>query len=186
MTYPIIYLPGFNSGPQSEKSAVLLSAFPGLIAASYDTWDTNQGYQQIDSLIQTWLELNPILVGSSLGGFWAYQFASKYNLRCVLVNPCMNPETTLQRYVGPVENFYTYEKGVFTEANLQQFSQYRFAGEPVCAVLHEQGDELIPYQESIENFSGKARLILPEGGNHRFEQVQLIIDEINLMCGDHD
>jgi len=98
----------------------------------------------------------------------------------------MQPETTLQQYVGPVENFYTHEKGMFSQANLLQFSQYRYAGEPVCTVLHEQGDELIPYQESIENFSGKARLILPEGGNHRFEQVQLIIDEINLMCGDHD
>lgn len=179
----IIYLPGFNSGPQSEKSVILAQAFPGLRLADYDTWNTAHGYEQLESLIQPLLVDKPILIGSSLGGFWAYQFACKYQLPCLLINPCMHPENTLSQYIGKVENFYTHKTGIFTEQDVARFADYRFVGSPAaCTVLHEKGDELIPYQESMANFSGRARLILPEGGNHRFAQVQLILDEIKLMC----
>jgi len=48
------------------------------------------------------------------------------------------------------------------EQDLLNYDKYRFEGETECVVLHEKGDELIPYQESIVNVEGKARLILTE------------------------
>jgi predicted esterase YcpF (UPF0227 family) len=48
-------------------------------------------------------------------------------------------------------------------------------------VLHEKGDELIPCQESIINFEGKAKLILIEGGSHRFEYLEIALQEINTF-----
>lgn len=187
MTKPIIYLPGFNSGPQSEKSVQLKQAFPGLVAATYDTWNPDNGFKEIDALISPLLQTKPLLVGSSLGGFWAYQFAKKYALKCVLLNPCMTPEVSLQSSIGKVENFYTGETGILTLEDLLKYPGYRFPGSApfneltYCTVLHEKGDEVIPYQESVENFEGKAKLVLLEGGNHRFAQLDAAIREIRAL-----
>ncbi len=176
-----IYLPGFNSGPQSEKSAQLKLHFPGLEVITYDSWDPDHGYRQIDAIIRARLNHSPLLIGSSLGGFWACQFAKKYALDCVLLNPCMSPETTLRPYIGEVENMYSKEKGMLTLDHLLKYAKYRLSGYARCTVLHEKGDELIPYQESVENFSGKAKLVLLEGGSHRFEQLSHAIGEIRLL-----
>ena len=184
----LIYLPGFNSGPQSEKSIQLKQEFPQLIVPAYDTWVPSNGFRQLDTLIAPLLSHGPVLIGSSLGGFWAYQFASKYGLRCVLLNPCMTPEVSLKYAVGKVENFYTHETGCLTLENLLEYPNYRFTPHPAfnplthCTVLHEKGDETIPYQESVANFTGKARLVLLEGGHHRFAQLDVAIKEIKAMC----
>ena len=176
---PLIYIHGFRSSPLSEKSRAFKEAFPEITHATYDTLHADVGFRQLDKIIQEALASKPILVGSSLGGFWAYQFANKYALTCVLLNPCMTPEVTLQPDIGVVENMYTGEKGTMTESDLQQYANYRLQGEPTaCVVLHEKGDELIPYQESITNFEGKARLVLIEGGSHSFEHLDVAIEEI--------
>ncbi|WP_137718780.1 YqiA/YcfP family alpha/beta fold hydrolase [Methylobacillus flagellatus] len=184
--HALIYLPGFNSGPQSEKSQQLQQAFPGLQVASYDSWHPQQAYLQLDALIQA--AEDPVLIGSSLGGFWAYQFASRLGLRCVLLNPCMHPERSLRYAVGKVTHYYSGETGVMTDADLDQYPSYRVAPHPRfdpmqhCTVLHEQGDETIPCQESVDNFSGRARLMLIEGGHHRFARLDIAISEIRASC----
>jgi len=178
MAGPIIYLPGFNSGPQSEKSAQLRQRFPGLVVAVYDSWNPDNGFRQIDALIHPLLKDKPLLIGSSLGGFWAYQFARKYGLKCVLLNPCMSPEISLRTSVGKVENMYTGEKGVMSLQDLLKYPKYRFSGVAQCTVLHEKGDEVIPYQESVEHFEGNAQLVLLEGGNHRFANIEFAAKKI--------
>lgn len=188
MERSLIYLPGFNSGPQSEKSRRLKRRFPHLTVASYDTWDPDRGQQELDALItaaQTAGAGKLTLIGSSLGGYWAYHFAVRYGLRCVLLNPCMTPEATLAPYVGEVEHMYSGRKGMLKLEHLQRYAAHRIEGRPICTVLHEKGDELIPYQESIENFSGRARLVLIEGGSHRFDHLELAITEIEALIGLH-
>lgn len=184
---PLVYLPGFNSGPQSEKSQQLRAAFPTAVVASYDTWHPQHGYRQLCELIQPLLADKPLLVGSSLGGFWAYHLAQAWQLNSVLINPCMTPEVSLRPSIGAVQNFYSGETGVMTADDLLHYADYRHSGQTLTTVLHEQGDELIPYQESVANFAGLAhvRLILPAGGNHRFTHMGLLLDEIrNLLAAD--
>ena len=182
----LIYIPGFNSGPQSEKSSLLKQAFPTLTVASYDSWNPEQGYQQLNSLISKYGRQQLLLIGSSLGGFWAYQLAKQYSLDCLLINPCMSPEISLRSSIGVVENFYTHEIGVLTSEDLQKYPSYRFANpewdeSTRCIVLHEKGDEVIPYQESVTNFGKTARLKLLEGGNHRFAHTDVLINEIRTL-----
>jgi uncharacterized protein len=177
----LIYLPGFNSGPQSEKSASLMRHFAALEVASYDSWDPDQGHRDLDALMRPLASVAPVLVGSSLGGFWAWHFAAKYRLRCVLLNPCMTPEVTLAPYLGEVQNMYSGAKGLLTRAHLLRYGVYRGGSPLACTVLHEKGDELIPYQESVANFSAPVRLVLVEGGSHRFENLEVAIAEIEAM-----
>jgi predicted esterase YcpF (UPF0227 family) len=177
----LIYIHGFRSSPLSEKSRALQAVFPDITLASYDTMHPDTGYQQLDDIVRAQLFCRPVLVGSSLGGFWSYQFAKKYALKCVLLNPCMHPEVTLKPCIGPVENMYTGERGVLEERDLLQYDRYRLKGEAECVVLHEKGDELIPYRESVANFEGKAKLILIEGGSHSFEHLEMAIGEIRSL-----
>lgn len=175
-------MPGFNSSPLSEKSKLLTAQFPGIVIPDYNSWDPEISYAQLTHCIEPLLSEKLLLTGSSLGGFWAYHLASQYKLPCLLINPCMSPEISLQRYVGPVENFYTHETGLLTKHHLAQYQRFRFPGKPrYITVLHEQGDELIPYQESVKNFVGKAKLLLPGAGNHRFARTDLLLENIRLM-----
>ena len=175
----IVYMPGFNSSPASEKSSLLREHFPHIVIPEYNTWDPDLSYAQLEQIIQPLLDQGVLLTGSSLGGFWAYQLARHYGQPCLLINPCMHPETSLQRYIGKVENFYTKAQCWLTQEHLAKYAAYRFAGKPSrVTVLHEQGDELIPFMESVTNFSSKARLILPGGGHHRFARTDLIVSSI--------
>lgn len=175
-------MPGFNSSPISEKSKLLAAHFPDIAIADYNTWDPDISYAQLIQHIKPLLSGKLLLTGSSLGGFWAYHLASQYQLPCLLINPCMSPEISLQQYVGIVENFYTHETGFLTTQHLARYQQFRSRNRPShITVLHEQGDELIPYQESVRNFVGKARLLLPGAGNHRFSRTDLLIESIRLM-----
>ena len=185
-TKAVIYIPGFNSGPQSEKSSLLKQAFPGLTVASYDSWNPDLGYQQLDNQLRSFGKQDLLMIGSSLGGFWAYQLAKQYALDCLLINPCMSPEISLRSSIGVVENFYTHETGVLTPEDLRKYPSYRFANpewdeSTRCTVLHEKGDEVIPYQESVTNFAKTARLKLLEGGNHRFAHTDVLINEIRAL-----
>ena len=182
----LIYIHGFLSSPLTGKGQILQRTFPGITLATYDTLHPDIGFAQLDAIVRAALPLRPILIGSSLGGFWAYHFASRYALKCVLLNPCMHPAATLGPYVGLVENLYTDEQGRMNRSDLLQYDKYRPVGEVECVVLHEKGDELIPYQESVANFTDKARLILIEGGSHRFENLELAIGEIRSLVGNQE
>lgn len=177
----LIYIHGFRSSPLTEKGQMFQRTFPSIVLASYDTLHPAQGFRDLDAIVREAMSRRPILIGSSLGGFWAHHFASKYALACVLLNPCMHPEATLRPYLGPVENLYTDERGYLEESDLLQYARYRCASPTNCVVLHEQGDELIPYQQSIANFEGRTRLILIEGGSHRFEHLDMAIGEIRAL-----
>lgn len=178
----LVYIHGFRSSPLSEKSRAFQQIFPDITLATYDTLHPDIGFRELDAIVQKALAHRPILIGSSLGGFWSYQLAKKYALTCVLLNPCMTPEKTLRPDIGLVTNMYTGEQGVMEEADLQKYANYRLQGEPPeCVVLHEKGDELIPYQESVANFEGKAKLILIEGGSHSFEHLDIAVGEIKRL-----
>lgn len=180
----LIYIHGFRSSPLSEKSRAFQQIFPLITLATYDTLHPDIAFRQLEEIVSAELPRRPILIGSSLGGFWAYQFAKKYSLECVLLNPCMQPEITLRPDIGLVENMYTGEKGMMDESDLLNYDKYRQDGEAQCVVLHEKGDELISYQESVANFEGKTKLVLIEGGSHNFEHLQAAVDEIRLLVED--
>lgn len=178
---PLIYIHGFRSSPLSEKSRALRGIFPGILLASYDTLHPDNGFAQLDAILRATLPRRPVLVGSSLGGFWSYQFAKKYGVPCVLLNPCMQPEVTLRPHIGEVKNMYTGDRGVMEGSDLARYDTYRFPGEAQCTVLHEKGDELIPFQESVAHFTGKAKLVLIEGGSHSFEHLDRAVEEIRTL-----
>lgn len=48
----------------------------------------------------------PVLVGSSLGGYYSLYIGNKYDLKTVLINPSIQPYLTAKKYVGINKSFY--------------------------------------------------------------------------------
>ena len=50
-----------------------------------------------------------LVIGSSLGGFYAYYAASRFDVPAVLINPSITPWVTLKDHIGIHKRYYTGE-----------------------------------------------------------------------------
>ena len=90
----VIYLHGFNSSPDSYKAGLLKKALakekieylvPGLPPIPVEAVNI------IEILIDRYGSRQIVLIGSSLGGYYAFYFTEKFNLHAVLINPVIRP-----------------------------------------------------------------------------------------------
>jgi hypothetical protein len=119
----IIYLHGFNSSGATGASAFLRSLFQtSLYAPDYDYIDPHKAEIMLDKIVLASLSQGTVLmVGKSLGGFWANYFAEKHQIKCVLINPSLQPHISLLKYLGNNRNFNN-EK--ITHLDAEQVSAY--------------------------------------------------------------
>lgn len=169
----IVYLHGLSSSPLSSK-AVLFAEY-----CAQQNIDCvvpqlhhrpQQAAVQIDSLLQDGDE--HLLVGSSMGGFYATWFCEKYpKVRAVLINPAVRLADKITDYVGQEQhNAETGESYLFTAAHLDEFRA--LTTESVAAphqylLMVQTGDEMLDYREAVEFYAG-AQQIVEEGGDHYF------------------
>lgn len=175
----IIYLHGFNSNGNGRTANALKEFYKeGVITPSYDFVNADKTYEEIDSLIQKFKGEQIILVGTSLGGFWANYFAERYSLPCVLANPALNPSNSLKKYIGFNKNFITNESYFFLEENANSFAKYENTNNNAEKyVLLSVKDEIIPYEPSTKVFKEKHLVIDNEEG-HQIKDVSKIVSLI--------
>lgn len=176
----IIYLHGFNSDGNSSTIKEIRKEIPGLVSISYDYINADTACEQIGSLIEDTLKIDPelILAGTSLGGFWANYFAQKYQLNCLLVNPAISPSVSLRKAVefSPLLNYNTGESREFTHENAEEYKKYEVPVEHGInrTIVLGKNDEVIDYRKSEEKYRNKGRIILTEEG-HRIEDYSRIL-----------
>lgn len=174
MTF-IVYLHGFNSAFDPESNKVnALQTIGTVMGITYDSTDS---YQNICRYLTAQLSIfdrdDTIIVGTSLGGFWAAEMGFKLNLPSVIINPCYDPTNMLKKYVGPQINFKTGEKKELTLDSVLSYmhcktydSDYRY----LPLVLLDLGDEVIDSKATRDLFEGFP-MVVYAGGNHRFEHI---------------
>jgi uncharacterized protein len=168
----LIYIHGFNSSPASFKAKVLHDRLAALGRA--------------DELVAPALPHSPaaaaallaelacglpqaVLVGSSLGGYYATWLVEKFGLRAVLVNPAVRPYDLLAAYVGTQKNLHTGEDYEFTAqhiAELRAFEVDAITPERYLLMV-ETGDEVLDYRQALEKYRGAQQLVI-QGGDHGF------------------
>ena len=119
-----------------------------------------------------------VLAGTSLGGFWAHLLGYQFGCRALLMNPAIKPSETLCSFVGtaPFEGYtaegFTYDDAadykVF-EGELD-FTEY---ANTERVVLVEKGDELLNTQVTYDAYHTNSKVIMIEGGDHRFQSLDL-------------
>ncbi len=124
--------------------------------------------------------LQPTVVGSSLGGYYATWLAERHGLRAVLVNPAVVAPLALESFVGMQDNLYTGERFEFTPQHLDELRTLEVAAitrPERYWLLAETGDEVLDYRHAALKYSG-ARQTLLDGGNHGFSRWNDYLDAV--------
>lgn len=183
----IVYLHGFNSAynPNSDKIAAL-SKIDDVHPLSYNSFDTHKNILD-DILNKTRHLINPIFVGTSLGGFYAGVCAAAFGVPCVLINPVVSG--SFFQTVGsaikdlPMKNYVTGQQSKLTQPVLDSYSDLalndlHYEYKPL--LLLDADDEYIDSQQSLnvlKDFVSKSSVYYP-GGSHRFDHIDLALPSI--------
>ena len=182
----IIYLHGFNStGPDSGKFNDLKKGLPDIdvYAPTYPSNDPDKAIQIVSKFIEDhqadYDEL--MLVGTSMGGYFAQYLGRKYNAKVVLINPALNPTETLKRYIGENTNFYTGEDYTLTKSRIDAFAKYNideYLHMFGTLVLLDTEDEIVDYKDALDRYAGNSKVVVYAGGNHRFAHITDALPQI--------
>lgn len=179
----IIYLHGFRSNPMSKKGQQLSQ-----YCASHDQFqvhlpDLNRSpdevLQKISGLIESLPHDQVVLVGSSLGGFYATYFVAKYGCPAVLINPAMQPWQLFQDLFGieqiPLKVTESWTLDTDQLQQLQSIANTRLNHADKILVLLQQGDEVLDYRQAQRYYRAAqpSSLILTDmGGNHAMDDFE--------------
>ncbi len=189
----IVYLHGFNSGGTSGKASWLREHLPDLtvLSPTYPTHDPDLAPAFLrDYFARVRREHSRdkklLLVGSSLGGFWARHLAAELNAGMVLINPGIHPDVDLLDVVGPNVNEATGERYGLSEEQVRAFARVQH---PRCdpaiptLLLLDEGDELLDYRVAQAYYRGCGKIIVYPGGTHRFDHMADALPEILSLYG---
>ncbi len=180
----LIYLHGFRSSPASVKSQHLRTrmAERGLQDRLWSESlpvEPRLAIEKIESAIRVAAK-PPLLVGSSLGGYYATYLAQTHGLDAVLINPAADAASLLKPWVGPHENLYTGEPFNLTDAHIEQLEGLwipSLSHPERFWLLVETGDEILDYRQAVRRYQGARQTVIP-GGDHGLQSFGDYVDEI--------
>lgn len=170
----ILYIHGLNSDPASTKARLLSAAMQRLGKAERLRVPAlhhhpRHAIEQLDAAIA---ELGqPLLVGSSLGGYYATHLAARHGLKALLINPVVNPHRLFDGFLGTQQNHYT---GATWELTLDHVAALQALEVPAPSdpervqVWLQTGDETLDYRQA-ERFYRQCALRIQAGGDHGFQ-----------------
>ncbi|NBR27328.1 MAG: esterase [Betaproteobacteria bacterium] len=186
MPAALIYIHGFNSSPASFKARVLQGALAQRAPAmQFIAPALPHSPQAAAGVLDDLVAAHPdaLLVGSSLGGYYATWLAERHNLRAVLVNPAVRPYELLEGHVGQQKNLYTGEEYEFTHAHVGELRALECAAVTPqrYLLMVETGDEVLDYRQAVERYRGARQLVI-EGGDHGFGDFEKYLDVVFEFC----
>lgn len=189
----IIYLHGFASVGNSPKVKMLNEAFgKDNVLAPDLPFDPAKVGMLVRGYIHTCIQqANPgekiILVGTSLGGFYANYFGQLYDCPVVLINPSVRPNEALRKRIGINKNFATGEEFMVSIAHMEALDSMRdlaastYNGALVNLFVAKD-DDVVPYEAALEALPYRAFTMITETGGHRFtEHMPSVIGRIKEL-----
>ncbi|QXH47195.1 esterase [Pseudomonas xanthosomatis] len=174
MSGSILYIHGFNSSPLSTKARQLEAVMGQLGLADRLRVPAlhhhpRQAMQQLEAAIA---ELGaPLLVGSSLGGYYATHLAERHGLKALLVNPAVAPHRLFDGYLGTQRNLYTDEAWELTHDHVDALAELEVPP-PVDAARYQvwlqTADETLDYRQA-QHYYRACALRIQAGGDHSYQ-----------------
>ena len=182
----ILYIHGFKSCGQGNKAKALQRYFGDVIAPDLP-FSPAEAIKELERIVKT--EPIDLLVGSSLGGYYATYLAQKYDTKAVLINPSTRPYHTLKPYIGPQRRFCDDLEFEWKEEYIKELLQYDTTNlkKRLFLVLLQTGDEVLDYREALKKYKNQ-RCVVEYGGNHRFENIEdylCMIENFKESDGSH-
>jgi predicted esterase YcpF (UPF0227 family) len=184
----ILYIHGLNSSPASTKASQLLKVAEHCGIASQLRVPAlhhhpRQALQQLQAAIG---ELGrPLLVGSSLGGYYATYLAEQHGLSALLINPAVRPHQLFGGEEVEQTNHYTNETWLLTHDHVAALAELETPEPRDAARYHvwlQTLDETLDYRQA-ETFYAGCSLDIQQGGDHSYQGFAQRIPEILELAG---
>jgi len=180
----ILNIHGFQSWGANAKAAFLRETFPDVRVVSPTLpLPPNEALSVLEAAVRDAGEPLEMVVGSSLGGFYAYVLCCRRKVPAVLINPAVVPFIHLAEMIGPVENFYTKETAEWTREHCLALKDlfcataYRAESSLVHAFVATDDETLEP-RLARDFFRFHGTLVEVSWGTHRFEGLDRIRNDI--------
>lgn len=176
----IVFLHGYgSSGSSSSTGKIVKSIFPDstVMCFTYDYSNPNNSaadiIRQLNEIDTNEIEL---IIGVSLGGFWARWLANRLSVPLVMINPSLQPQQSL------------LTRPEVDSSSLKDFDKYSVSGDAVdlpITVLLGTDDQVVSPELAIQTYCDRARVILVDGGQHQLTPEQIttpLIQAYNTVC----
>lgn len=198
-TMTIIYLHGLDSDPNANK-AVITADHAKKFGIDTLRPDLNCPPDEVVTKILALIQDNPdaVLVGSSLGGYFATLLSDMTGTPAVLLNPSIRPDLSFTRFL--TDNFdgqtLTDDTVIYTTTggwqicygDLAWFEKHRLTAKNPhkIKVLLKMGDELLDAHATKAFFeSCEVDVVAQDGGDHRMsdydEQVECVVGWVQAL-----
>ena len=182
----VIYLHGFRSTPFSKKGQVMREAWSETM--HYRAPDLNFSPKNVQPILMDVVkDLDPkdlVLVGSSLGGFYANWLAEKIGCRAILLNPATEPWSVINDYLGVQPITGTDRTITVTPA---------YADEAKAMVSHPSdssrylvvlctGDEVLDWSKAHAKYADCHQIVI-EGNTHEIVDFESYIPQLEEFIG---
>jgi predicted esterase YcpF (UPF0227 family) len=166
----ILYIHGLNSSPDSQKARQMSALMQRIGLAEHLRVPALHHHprQAIAQLEAALAELDaPLLVGSSLGGYYATHLAERHGLQALLINP----HRLFDGYLGVQTNHYTGELWQLTQDHVTALAELEVPAPADPArfqVWLQTGDETLDYRQAAA-FYQACSVHVENGGDHGFQ-----------------
>ena len=184
----VVYLHGFRSSPNSSKAVKTKEAIKALSTMSNPIhWYCPQllasPKQSMDMVIE-YIQANPvdrlIVIGSSLGGFYANYLAERYQCKAVTLNPAVRAPRELAPHVGVMTAYDSDEPFDFRPEYIDELCALqveRLTRPENYFLIAAKGDELLDWKEMVDFYSGAQQLVL-EGSDHGISEYSEYLPQV--------
>lgn len=180
----LLYIHGFMSSPLSYKAQAMKSAIEQQYSHfSYYCPQLNENPKAAIAKLSNIINSKPneewLLIGSSLGGYYATYLSEKYKIRAVLINPAIKPYELLINYLGEQKNYHTDD---VVEVKASYMDELKFIEKHEITknnylLLVQTGDEVLNYQQAVDKFKD-CQHVIEQGGDHSFINFERKIPQI--------
>ena len=127
-----------------------------------------QSMEMVTSYIERSKADRIVVMGSSLGGFYANYLAEKYGCKAVALNPAVRAARELGPHVGMMTSYDSNEPFDFRPEYIDELKTLqvdRISDPNRYFLIAAKGDELLDWREMCEFYQGAHQLVL-EGSDH--------------------
>jgi len=186
----ILYLHGFRSSPASFKAqaAADYMSRQGLSGRFFCPQLPESPFSSVSLASQLMEGHDPagmLLIGSSLGGYYATFLAERTGCKAVLLNPVVDPWHVKAGAANPPDTLELADWEMDREKyadELRRFQVRRITRPERYFLIAATGDELLDYRQMCAHYD-KARQIIIDGSDHSLSEFPDYLDEIFAFSG---
>ena len=125
-----------------------------------------------------------VLIGSSLGGYYATWLAERLGCRAVLLNPAIRPQDDLARHLGAQQVYFSDAQIEFRReylAELDAIDTPEITRPERYFLIAATGDAVIDYRAMVRKYKGAKQHVIA-GSDHELSDFSQYLDEVLAFC----